>query len=86
MLKIIEVENRKEIVFSLPSSSVEGNLFLVKMLCSYVGVDLTDLDLLRIMEFVFHTKCDNLVFIANGEDVSFLPSTVFFGNSSHSLN
>lgn len=86
MLKIIEVESRKEMVFSLPSSSVEGNLFLIKMLCSYVGVDLTDSDLLRIMEFVFHTKYDSLVFIINGEGISFLPSTVFFENSSQSLN
>lgn len=77
MIKFVEVEYAKEIVFSLPSCLVEGNLRLIKMLCHYVSTDASDTDLLRILEFSFHRKTEEIVFIANKEGISFLPMDMF---------
>jgi len=79
MPKIFCINQNSEVVFSLPKGSVLENKNIIRMFSQFVGVNVNDSDLQKGVDFSVRSDIDMdaVVFILNGNGLSFLPDKIF---------
>lgn len=77
MYKIIHINNKKEIVFSLPSGQILENKSIIVRLAGGINVEISDDDILKADCFSKKYHMINLILIINHDGLSFLPEQHF---------
>lgn len=77
MHRILSVNNKKEVVVSIPKGQIDQEKEVIFRMASAIGAEITTDDIFRAQEFSEKYNLKELILIINQEGLSFLPDIYY---------